>query len=82
MINSVDPAKIEISIQLLRQYVKESSIEPMISVLEEMAKDPDNESLLAQLNETFGALDIVQGAVLTYAPYIIILVSDDCFGDH
>ncbi len=78
---NVDAERIEESIQMLRQYVKEKSIEPVLSVLEAMKKDPDNESLLKQLYETFNALDIVQGAVLTYAPYVAILVANDLFED-
>ncbi len=78
---NVDAERIEESIQMLRKYVQETSIEPVILVLEAMKKDPDNESLLVQLTETFNALDIVQGAVLTYAPYVAILVSNDLFGD-
>ncbi len=79
--HNVDAERIEESIQMLRQYVKETSIEPVLSVLEAMKEDPDNESLLVQLSETFNALDIVQGAVLTYAPYVAILVSNNLFGD-
>ncbi len=79
--HNVDAERIEESIQMLRKYVQETSIEPVILVLEAMKKDPDNESLLVQLTETFNALDIVQGAVSTYAPYVAILVSNNLFGD-
>ncbi len=80
--NKVNVERVEESIQMLREYVKETSVEPIISILEAMKKDPDNESLLVQLSEAFNALGIVQGAVLTYAPYVGILIPDDPFGDN
>ena len=79
--DNIDVVKIDISIQLLNEYVKDSSIEPLISVLEALKQDPDNESLLAQLSDTWASLGIIQGAVLTYAPYISTLLSNDLFGD-
>ena len=78
---NIDTVKIEISINLLKQYVNDSSIEPLISALEALKKDPDNESLLGVLGDTFAALGIIQGAVLTYAPYLSFILSDDLFGD-
>lgn len=77
---SVDVAKIESSIEMLRVYVQQDSIEPVISILELMKEDPRNESLLSQLSETFGEIGIEQGAILTYAPYVAILVSEDPYG--
>ena len=71
--------KIDISIQLLKQYIEDSSIEPLISALEALKQEPNNESLITQLSETLASLGILQGAVLTYAPYISTLVSDDLF---
>jgi len=79
--HDIDTVKIENSIDSLKQFVNDSSIEPLISALEALKKDPDNESLFAALADTFTALGIVQGAVLTYAPYISLLLSNDLFGD-
>ena len=80
--HDVDIKKIDISIQLLKQYVKDASIEPLISALEELKQAPNDESLLTQLSETFESIGILQGAVLTYAPYISTLASGDLFGDN
>ena len=77
----INVEKIDISIQLLKQYIEDSSIEPLISALEALKQEPNNESHLTQLSETLASLGILQGAVLTYAPYISTLVSDDLFGD-
>ena len=79
--NTIDSERVDEAIQSLNKYVKDTSIEPLLSVLEALKKDPSNESLLAQLIETFNELGIIQGAVLTYAPYVAILVSDNLFED-
>ena len=79
--DNIDVKKIEISIRLLNEYVKDSSIEPLLSVLEAIKNDPDNKSLLTEFSDTWRSLGITQGAVLTYAPYISTLISDDLFGD-
>ena len=81
IIREIDTVKLGISIKLLKQYVNDSSIEPLISALEAVKKDPDNESLLEALTDSFAALGIVQGAVLTYAPYLSFILSNDLFDD-
>ncbi len=81
IIREIDTVKLGISIKLLKQYVNDSSIEPLLSALEAVKKDPDNESLLVALTDTFAALGIVQGAVLTYAPYLSFILSNDLFDD-
>ncbi len=79
---NVEPAKINASIEALKQYVKDASIDPLISLLEALKQDPNNESLLIQLSDTFKALGIIQGAVLTYAPYISLLLAYDLFDNN
>jgi hypothetical protein len=79
-IDNIDTAKIGKTIELLKQYVNDPSIEPLISSLEALKNDPDNETLLAAVNDTFSALGIVQGAILTYAPYVSSLLTGDLFG--
>jgi len=46
---SIDVARIEQAIQMLNANVKEESVKPFISILEEIKQEPDNESLLVQL---------------------------------
>ena len=81
MTKNIESEILDESIGALKKYVNDSSIEPLISALEALQKDPDNESLLVVLNDAFAALGIVRGAVLTYAPYIGSLLLDDIFGD-
>ena len=76
-----DAKEIETSIQLLNKYVTDEIIKPVISVLEELKRDPDNESLIVKLADTLNTIGVMQGAVLTYAPYLSILLSYDLFDD-
>ena len=80
-VNNVDVARIEEAIHMLKTNVKEEGIKSFISILEAIKKEPENESLLAQLRDAFQNLGIIQGAVLTYAPSIYDLIVDDPFGD-
>jgi hypothetical protein len=79
---NVEPAKIDASVEALKKFVKDASIDPLIFILEALKQDPNNESLLLQLSDTFKALGIIQGAVITYAPYISLLLSYDLFENH
>jgi hypothetical protein len=79
MTRKVDPVELEASIESIRQYVKDSSIEPFIAAIEALKKDPGNEILFSEFSDAFGELGIAQGAVLTYAPYMSVLLSNDLF---
>jgi hypothetical protein len=77
----VDLYRIETSIKMLKQYLAEEDIAPLIDVLESLAADPRNEALLGQLSDVFAGLGLLQGAVLTYAPYISIVLAGDLFDE-
>ncbi|WP_410350768.1 hypothetical protein [Thiohalophilus sp.] len=79
---SINPAKLENAIQMLGQYVDDEDIEPLLSALKALRDEPKNEIYMEQVVHAFNELGIVQGAVLTYAPYISILLMDDPYGDH
>jgi hypothetical protein len=53
-----------------KQYVAEADIEPLIDLQESITVDPRNEALLDRLSDVFDDLGLLQGAVLTYAPYL------------
>ena len=74
---SVNVASIENSIRMLEQYLDTEDLKPLLSALEKLRADPSSQSCFAQLTEAFRELGMQQGAVLTYAPYIGILLSDD-----
>ena len=77
----IDAEHIETSITMLKRYVGEEDIAPLIDVLESISAAPGNEALLDQLSDVFDGLGLLQGAVLTYAPYLSTLLSDDLFDD-
>jgi len=79
--NNIDVADIDNAIQMLNKYAKEPSIQPLISILEALKQDLNNESLLVQLADTWRNLGVFQGTVLTYVPYFYTLIPDDIFGD-
>jgi len=72
-------ADIGIAIQMLGQHLDCEEIKPMLTALEALKEDPENESCFDQLVKAFDDLGPLQGAVLTYAPYVSILLSDDPF---
>ena len=69
------------SIRLLKTYLDDSEIDPLIIALKGLKENPDSDEHLANVNTAFNSLGITQGAVLTYAPYLIILLSNDPFSD-
>jgi len=81
MTNKVDAKEVEVSIALLNEYVNDESIRPLILVLEELIKAPDNKALIDKLSDALNNIGVAQGAVLTYAPYISVLISKGLFED-
>jgi hypothetical protein len=77
-----DVVDIDNAIQMLNKYAKEDSLKPLISILEALKQDPCNESLSAELTDTWRNLGIYQGTVLTYVPNFYTLIPDDIFGDN
>ena len=71
---------IDISIRMLEQHLDTEEIKPLLTALEALKVEPENEACFGQLVNAFDDLGPQQGAVLTYAPYISILLSDDPFG--
>ena len=60
----------------------ESSITQVISILAELKQNPNDTSLLAQLTDALNNPGVIKGAVLTYAPYLILLLTDDPFANN
>jgi hypothetical protein len=72
---------IDVALEMLRQYLDNQAIDPLLSALETLKSDPQNEVHQEQVINAFNDLGPLQGAALTYAPYLNIFVSDDPFGD-
>ena len=81
MTHIVDAMRVEESIAFLKRDVTDIEIDSLISVLESLVQSPEDKSLLTKLADVFDSLGIAQGAVLTYAPYIGILLSENPFGE-
>lgn len=77
----IEAADIDIAVRMLRTYVEDPAIDPLVSNLEALKSDPANPTCQARVIEAFNDLGVLQGAALTYAPYLNIFVSDDPFGD-
>jgi hypothetical protein len=77
----IDRASIEESLAMLEQYLAAEDIGAVVAVLGEMLERPEDGTLLTRLSATVDDLGILQGAVLTYAPAIAGLLSDDPFSD-
>ena len=76
---ALDSTRLDEAVQMLRQYLDEEATQPLITALEALKEDPKSEKLLAQAINAFDGLGSRQGAVLTYAPYVGIVLSDDLF---
>ncbi len=76
---SLDSTRLDEAVQMLRQYLDEEATQPLIKALEALKEDPMSEELLTQAVNAFDGLGSRQGAVLTYAPYVSIVLSDDPF---
>jgi hypothetical protein len=73
---SVNVSNIDSAILMLEQHLDTDDIKPLISALEALKADPENEACFGQLVNAFDELGPNQGAVLTYAPYVNLLLSD------
>lgn len=79
-LQSIDVADIDIALQMLKTYLNAQDINPLLTSLETLRTNPQNEAYQEQVISAFNECRL-QGAVLTYAPYLQIFVSDDPFGN-
>ncbi len=80
-LQSIKVADIDIAVQMLNKYVDAEIISSLVSALETLKTEPQNVSFQENVINAFHDLGVMQGAALTYAPYLNIFVSDDPFGD-
>lgn len=73
---ALDPARIEEAVQMLKTYLNSEDIAPFMAALEKLGSDAKNEAFQFEVLHAFQDLGPTQGAVLTYAPYVGILMSD------
>ena len=75
----IDAAGIASSIEQLQERFGKDDVAPLVAVLEAMKRNPQDSALMDQLSEALDGLGIMQGAVLTYAPYLAVILSDSFF---
>jgi hypothetical protein len=63
-------------IAMLKAYLNENDIRPLLDSLEVVKAEPQNEAAFRKMLDTFDELGINQGAVLTYAPYLKVVLSE------
>ena len=71
---------VETSIQMLEQFLEADEIASVVDALRVLKSDPESPAAFDRLANAFAELGPQQGAVLTYAPYIGILLTDDPMG--
>lgn len=72
----VNPERLEDDISMLKTYLNEDDVRTLLDALETLKAEPQNEAAFQNMVEAFNGLGINQGAVLTYAPYLKILLSN------
>ena len=62
-------------IAMLKTYLDENDIKPLLDSLDTLKAEPDNEAAFQKVVDAFNDLGSNTGAVLTYAPYLKVLIS-------
>jgi hypothetical protein len=75
----VNVAEVETAIHMLQTHLGSERCASLIAALETLRTAPEEYANLSRVAEVFGDLGAEQGAVLTYAPYLAVLLSDDPF---
>ena len=73
----VDTEEVKISIRMLRDYVGGEEISSLLSALEALLTEPENDEIRSSVFKEFESLGPSQGAILTYVPYVGILMQGD-----
>jgi hypothetical protein len=72
---AVDVNGVSESIEMLQTYVNPAEIDRLLSALKALEAKPDDVECLVHVADAFNELGFVQGQVITYAPYILFLLS-------
>jgi hypothetical protein len=65
------------AIDMLKAQLNPGDIAAFVAALEGLQAEPGNDERLAHVMDEFRELGPLQGAVLSYAPYMIAILSDD-----
>ena len=75
----VKVGEVDTAIRMLQTHLESGQCATLIAALEALRAQPDDHAKLTRVAQVFGELGGEQGAVLTYAPYLAVLLSDDPF---
>ena len=73
---AVNAERLDIDIAMLKTYLDEDEIRPLLDSLNALKAEPENEAAYQKMVDDFNELGILQGAVLTYASYLKVLLSE------
>lgn len=79
LMSNVHIDRLDETIEMLEKYLDAGDIGELLEALKGLRAEPQSETRMKQLISVFHDLGARQGAVLTYAPYISILLADDPF---
>ena len=71
----VNPERVDDDIAMLKTYLAEDEIQPLLNSLETLKAEPQSAVAFQKVIDAFNELGFNQGAVLTYAPYLKVLLS-------
>jgi hypothetical protein len=71
----VNSDRVDQDITMLKTYMNEDDISPLLDALEALKTEPQNDAAFQKVISVFNDLGFNQGAVLTYAPYLKVLLS-------
>ena len=72
----VNAERLATDIAMLKSYLNDDEIKPLLDALEALRAEPESETTFKEMMDAFNQLGIIQGAVLTYAPYLKVVLSD------
>jgi hypothetical protein len=71
----LNPERVAEDITMLKTYLDEDDIRPLLDSLEVLMAEPANEAAFQKMMDVYNAMGVKQGAVLTYAPYLKVILS-------
>lgn len=77
----LDAGRIETAVQMLKTYLGDAELAPLIAAMEALARMPGDAAARGCVEAAFGELGMRQGAALTYAPYLLEILTGDPFGE-
>jgi len=71
----VDVERLDSDITMLKTYLDDDRFKPLLDSLETLKAEPQNEAAFQKIMDAINDLGVYQGAVLTYASYLKVLLS-------